>query len=480
MAMARAGSQAMIRALQAAIRGNLVRGAYRAGKGVAKYGGQAVGAYDTARMLSGKGGKRARSGPDGDDKVLKRTTNGAVVPSHNKGGKKNSLRGGGHGKFAGKFPKGNKKAMNKQSLTKYNVSGASTTRETVGTVADSDCVYIYAHTHAPIDMVYNISKALTRKLCEKAFKCKYTANEALVLGGTYSPTLGKYKWVITNVNLVTGAQNTQSGDIDGTTTLTNLATAVNVFLLKYSSGYGFVDSANAIEPFTLSVYKQLNTDTDSLLMVTLNLNDEHIDMQSTLELKVQNRSISASGSTSTDVVDSNPVQGYLYEFSSIPKTRDPVKLPTASTAGSVRAAKFGSIRYENGIQLIRGSELPSEYLEPIAAKSFTNCKGVARIRLEPGAIKHLFRTVKKRAPLIKFLQDFNVQTNDANVNIARVVKTIGGGVMLSFEDLINVNSTANISITYETEHRLGIRLYTRKSSVMVGDFTQNTFNNLPV
>lgn len=392
-----------------------------------------------------------------------------------------AVRGGGRGMYAGKLPKGKKKNMAKQSLSKYAVRGSTTTRETVGSVNDSDSVYLYFHKFAPSDLIYNISKALIRKLCEMAFKVHYTSFDNLVLGGNYSPITGSYKIVVTYVNVVTGAATTAAILIQDLTTLTVLAGTAGLLPLldAYSSGFGLVSGSNPIEPFTMTLYKTLTADTESILLASLNLNDEIVQMESTVEVKIQNRSISASGSSSTDVVDSNPLQGYIYEFGSIPKTRDVRNLAAgAGGIGADRASAFGSIKFENGLNLIRGSSLPSAYLEPISSKSFRNCKGVSKIRLEPGAIKNCYRKFKKSCNVVRFLQDFNLQKDSAVLADARIIKTLGGGVMISLEDMINVNSTAKITVTYEAEHRLGLRLRTRKGAVMVGDFTQSTYNNV--
>jgi len=392
-----------------------------------------------------------------------------------------NARGGGRGQYAGLLPKGKKKNLKKQSMSKFSTKGATTVRETVGSVQDSDSVYLYFHKFAPSDLIYNISKALIRKICEMAFKVSYTSFDNFVLGGNYSPILGAYKIVITTVNPVTGGDSATVLSIAASTTLTNLAGSGGLLpvLNAYSSGYGEVSANNPKELFLMSLYKTINSDADSILLATLNLQDEVCQIHSTVEVKIQNRSQSASGSSATDVVDSNPLQGYIYEFGSIPKTRDVFKVTSGSSAGSDRASKFGSIKFENGINLIRGSQLPSAYLEPISAKSFRNCKGVTKIRLEPGNIKNCFRSFTKSCNVLRFLTDFNMQTDSATLADARIIKTLGGGVMLSLEDMINVNATSQITVTYEAEHRIGCRLKTRKGAVMVGDFTESTYDNIP-
>lgn len=384
------------------------------------------------------------------------------------------------GKYKGKFKKGTRKAKAKQSMSKYTSTGSLIIRETVGTVQDPDCVYLYAHVFSPEDMIQNIARAIARKICEKSFKCKYASEDDLVLGGNRSPTLGNYLWVVTYVEHGDGTINTQTGTINNSTTLTGVATAIQLLLQNYSSGYGFTDSANDREPFTITVYKQLASNTDSVLLYTMNLCDEYCDMMCTTEIKVQNRSLSSQGLASTDLVDTNPIQGYVYEFSSIPKSRDMARLGTSTTGDQPEGTKFASITYLDGMNLVRGAEFNSTgYKEPVLSKQFYNCSGVGRVRLEPGDIKKRSIAFQKTANVVKFLQDMNQQRDTNVASTSRVIKALGGGVMFAFEDVINVNSSNLISLTYEVERRCGCYLKTRKSTVITPTYFTNTYNNAP-
>jgi len=380
-------------------------------------------------------------------------------------------------KFAGKFPKGRKKNINKQSMSKYARTGAITVRETVGTVTDTDCVYLYSHNVVPNDVMKLISEATCRKILERAFKTKYTSTSNYVLMGNYNATAGNYLLVLTYYDAVTGVDNSQViSTINGSTLLITCAEAMALILNAYSSGYGTTNAANPREPFLLSVYKQMDANTDSVLLATMNLHNEYIELYSSMELKVQNRSISASGSKDTDQVDSNPLQGYIYEFSSIPKSRDPLNDTGGTLVTTDRAYDFASVRYIDGMNLVRGTDLPSGYREPITARNFTNCKGVSKVRLEPGSIKNLYRKYHKSTNFVKFLHDYNIQVDQLNSN-GRVIKSLGGGVMLAFEDVINVNSSALITLTYEAERKAGVLLKTRGHTDITPEFVKSEFNN---
>lgn len=443
---------------------------YRAGKRALSAGAFAKGMYDQFRGRKRAKGKSPMSPPATPAKVV------GGVRSASKKWVSKAPRG--HmGRYQGKLkkPKG---STRKQSMIKYSSRGAVTVQETTGTVADPDSVYLYAHVLPPEHVMLAICKSIARKCAENAFKVKYTSLDNLVLQGNYSPTLGEYYQVVSYVNQVTGGITTVVQIITAVSTINTVAADLTTALYAYSAGFGLNNTSNAVEPFTITVYKRLSSNTDSLMLYTMNLRDEVMDLVSSLELKVQNRSLSAAGSSGTDVVDSNPLQGFHYHFTGIPKSRDQVGLQSGSTTATIRAAKFGSIQALDGINLIRGAELPQGYKEPVFSKTFYNCKGISKIRLEPGAIKRANMIYKKKMNVMQFIQKFQYLRDD-NTATARVVRTVGGGILLAFEDVINVNSTSNISVTYEKEHRVGCTLSTRKKGCIVPDFIQNTYNNVP-
>jgi len=398
------------------------------------------------------------------------------VPGRGKGTRTVVSRNG--QKFAGKFPKGKKKNLKSQSMAKFARRGTIRINETVGSVADPDSVYLYAHAVVPEDVIEVICEATVRKLLEKCFKTQYMSLSNYVLQGDSSPTLGNYLLVLTYYDAALGTNGTQASAITANSTVKNIADDLIPFLREYSSGNGTVSAINAREPFFISVYKQLSSNTESILMGTMNLHNEYIELSSTMELKVQNRSLSATGGADTEVVDSNPIQGYIYEFSSIPKSRDPLNIGSQPNPTTARSYQFNSIRAIDGMNLIRGSELPEGYKEPITARTFANCKGVSKIRLEPGSIKNCYRKYSKTVNFVKFLHDYNFQMDNGGSN-RRVIKTLGGGVLLAFEDVINVNASSNIKVTYEAERKMGCVLKTRGHTDMVPFFEQFTYDNVP-
>lgn len=380
------------------------------------------------------------------------------------------------GRYAGKYKKGKRKAMKRQGMAKYG-NGAIRIRETCGKVEDVDCVYLYAHSVVPLDTIKLVADVLVRKICERAFTKTYQNMTDLVLGGLVPVSTGGYTMCLKKLNTVSGVQIDSAFAFNGTKTLSELSDDLYPHLVFYSAG-GDEIVENVILPVTLTIYKEWSIpgSSDSLLIAQLNLNDELLEYESQVELKVQNRSVSAGGLSITDVVDVNPVQGYLYEFNSIPKSRDMVKQNTQAGSGIITGGLFSRIRAIDGMNLIRASQLPSGYREPIGAKTFNNSIGVRKIRLEPGNIKSTYKKYYKKINVVRFLELLNYQPETASDKIY-LTRTLGGGIMQAFEDVINVNNANTINITYEAEHKMGCRLITRKKRMIIHTYNSDVYEN---
>lgn len=453
---------------------------YAGARQVMKYGPMLAAASNAAKAYAGggKGSPPAYTSPKKRPRAGSSYSNGGGPAGGGRKLRKGKANKGFTGKYGGKFGKPSKVNINKQSLSRYSATGVTSCVETTGTVADPNCVYLYSHVHIPERLIAQVGDAVARKICEKAFKRNYTDLNDIILGGDFSPTLGNIMVVINLIDEANFAHSTSAVAIGAATTIQDVADAITTVFENYSAGYGLTSTSNAIRPNLITVYKQLSSNTDSIALYTMNLQDEFLDIMCMQEIKLQNRSLNASGGSSTDVVDSNPLQGCIYQFSGIPKSRDVAGY--SNTTAFERGSIFGSIYVENGMNLVRAAEIPTSlnYKEPIYAKLFNNCTGVTKARLEPGQIKKIGSSYQKNIGLLKFLEKFAYKRTTNTVE-SKVISTIGGGVLIAFEDVINVNADSDISITYEVEHRTGVSCYTRKKKVMLPHFYSNTYDNIP-
>ena len=200
----------------------------------------------------------------------------------------------------------------------------------------------------------------------------------------------------------------------------------------------------------------------------LNLKNEVVHMFSVSEMKIQNRSLAASGSESTEAVSNNPLVGRLYDFKGgVPRSRtmDCAPLEYIGVSGVVlaRAAQFdanlGGVTYK----------------EPPLPKLFSNCVGASMIRLDPGSVKQDKMVVKYNKPLLTFLKKMGDPISYATNNNYKWL--IGKCRLFALEDVINVNATAKIEIAYEVNREYGCFLTTMKPAHAQGDYQQITVNN---
>lgn len=382
----------------------------------------------------------------------------------------------GEGKFAGKFRKAKKGKF--QLQPKNSNKGFTYVRETVGTVSDPNCCYIYSHVFCPSDIVFAVSCGIARKICEASFDCKYAQITDLVLGGNASPISGNYLLSETHTIGYLQSVGSSAFAINNSTTVANVGSWIRSVLDYYTRENRAADADNlrVLEYFTL--YKQLSANTDSLVVYTMNVSDEIVIIDGKVEVKVQNRSLSASGGSGTDVVDSNPVQGFVYDFTSVPKLRAALSKSTTTVFAEPSYSLFQDIRYNDGMNLIRGAQLSivGNGREPINGRTFYNCTSQGRIRLEPGAIKKCSKGFQIKMRLTKFLNNFGNAISPTD----RISDTMKGGLLLSFEDVINVNAAANITMTYEVEHMVTSMMKTVKNTPMISGFAAGTYDNLAV
>nr|WAQ80620.1 MAG: putative capsid protein [Cressdnaviricota sp.] len=415
-----------------------------AGKAV-PYVGAAMSAYEAGKMLYGAFKKKPRR-----------------------------VGAGVTGSYRGSFKKTSKKSKGLQ----YANKGVQETHEVHGTVEDPNCVYI---THVGVDafrLIQQVGQAILRKLFEKGGNTIVNIDDPLP---TISINSSQNQLIeMTTINGKTGVETVLAshrcavGD-----SLRIVAGIFNDEWLNYSSGFNNIGNGAAgvdtTHPHRFILYHQdFNTTIGDVMRCELFFADEIMCVQGTSEMKIQNRTNSASGTTSTDDVSANPVIGRRYTFSSIPKLRDK------------RGFKLASVPVANGVQLVRAAEILSSstnaavnlYSEPPVPNLFSNCTASSKLYIGPGAIKSGKVYYRKSMNFLKFLETIRLQYGTAPEFYCYT--TIFPCEMYAVEDLINVNPTQNIRLAYECNKTLGVYFKTRKRTRPLTSFIQQTFNNIPV
>jgi len=452
-------------------------------KGVSKaamYAAKASTAYNAAKYVAGKagnafGGKRAQS------QSRSRSSSSANT------GKVRLTRMA--GKYGGSFKK--PKRLSKK-INKFINKGFESTTEIIGTVADPDCVYVGASAISCMTAIECVAQALLRSLFEKCIGIPIT-NIKTPLQGYYNAAFPFYNsdgfrlqltWM--QVNNLTGEREVtiETGVTDSIFTLcgqqsSGIAATWPQYLqkLRQWAQRTVPADANTEIPLRLNIYRRDGNVTNFYVgSGGIDLRCVRVHYEATVAMKLQNRSLSAAGSSSTDVVDANPLQGYLYEFKggvpmfkNLDQASGTLRLNRMFDASAVLTARAATLGAIGG---------PGETnKEPPKPRFFSNCVKASKVKLEPGEVKKYFFTWKTNDRLLDFLRKINQET-DAGV-IIQTVNTPGKCCLFALEDMINVNLLNNIAVTYEMNRVDKCFITVSPFTVAQGSFHSLTVNDLP-
>jgi hypothetical protein len=373
-----------------------------------------------------------------------------------------------HGSYAGNFKKSRKTTT---PTTKYANKGMLQVSEINGSITDANIVYISHTAGDAFKIVQHSVTALIRKLFQKAGVTITSPDMILIKDGIPTRTAAGWLLELTSYNGASGVESSLINytTITGDTLLLVSAVFKNSFI-EFSSGYHSSTTGGAagndiiLKKFNLYQVNDLGS-VDSSLAASIELCDEILHVYTTSELKIQNRTLAADAGSDALDVSNNPLIGRNYRFNGMPKIRQ--------TANGVY--KLNTIPINSGIQLVKGGELPINMREPPDPSQFSNCKGSAKIKLEPGQIKMSKLTWKKSMNFLTFLSKLNIQFGTTS-NYA--YHTIVPCEIFALEDMINVTASQLINCAYETNQILGAYLTTRRRANGIQGFEQYTVNNL--
>lgn len=371
------------------------------------------------------------------------------------------------GTYHGKFKKPTAAGM-KESKAKFSSNGFMQTTEVTGSVNDPDCVYLTHTALVPVETIKIIVQALVRKLLKKAIGYNCTNVNEPIQAFTLN---ADWMVVLATESLDTGIDVNHQFATPSLCTIENIAVHYLPFFRAYAQGGAYDNVANVTELLYLQLFsRDVNgAASEFRLEGQLDLKDEIVHVYSKSNMKIQNRSLAASGSESTESVSNNPLVGRSYDIKGgLPKIRD--------TAVNV---VLNSVTPE-GVRLARAAEFSNAagnvYKEPPSPYLIVNCGGSSKIRLEPGAIKSDSITVTYTKPLLTFLKKMG-DPFYAVLNGNKYAHLIGKCRMYALEDVINVNATARIEIAYEVNREVGAYLTSRAIKHAQGTFSAVTYSN---
>jgi len=372
-----------------------------------------------------------------------------------------------HGRYGGKF----KAAVRKtdSGWTPYARFGYVDTQECNGLVADPNCVYVGHTAQATSFTIVNLTRSLIRQLFYKCINHDAVNYNEEIPGFSFSDTSNVFKIDMLYIDVPTGTVNIEASHTTADNdTIDIISNTFKPFFYTYSAGANSVAASNTKQPYKLEIYvRDGNTGTYWDYQGCLNLNECMVHVKAVSEMKIQNRSLSATGSANIDQVNNNPIHGYRYVCNGMPRSRD--KLLNI----------LGSINGFKGVITKRAAELdPSgtNYVEPPLPKTFVNIDKSSKVKLDPGDLKKSKLWYEKSMGFNTFLRKLQYLADAAS---DQIVKNLGQCEVFALEDQININSTENIQIAYEVNRKIGTYVTFKAHRFSTMGFVATTQSNEP-
>jgi len=384
------------------------------------------------------------------------------------------------GRYSGRFKK---RKLTKSKNDVYNRHGFVNVTEVNGTVSDPDCVYVGHSTMSGDRLLTLFLQATLRKLFKQFAGWNCTSVHEPIRGyegfGDGWKLILVLKDVQTGVITESGYETTTTDSIyrivgDTAGGVTPAWANLYNFWVNYIGASTITQSGSVQQPTRLMLYrKEVNVTSFWQFAGELYFPNEVIHYCAVSELKVQNRTLSAGGSSSTEDVSNNPIAGKLYSFNtSVPRAR-------VEGINIIEGAVDST-----GVITKRAAEFPigtvgTRMNEPPDAKVFRNCTKAANILLQPGDIKKDVIVHKKRLPVYEFWERLDWRKNTGTVATAVQMKAEGRCSLIALEDMINVNAAQNISVAYECNRTQMMYLSTVKNQMAQGAFFAQTQSSVP-
>lgn len=367
----------------------------------------------------------------------------------------------GSGNYKGRFLKNKKRAIVKSSVD-FSKFGVSEKTEEFGEVDDNDTVYLITPCANDNRVILCLLNSIVKKLLMMGLKWTPTSWTDEIY---YGPGVSDINAAGLFINLYGGRPDLGGSDnsydmihtypfVNGDT-IVSVATQFLTQFLDYSQGDLSGNPNTEIYSMVLgqSLRNASDTGTQFTVLSVLYLDNEVAHWKGFSRLKIQNRTNSVTSSASTDVNDAKPLEGYIYEFSGLPRLR-------VNSTGD-----FKQMSVSRCTKTFGAATVPNDFKEPPPAKIFTNCKKKTRIHLNPGEIKEVTVGGSGSMALKTFLKKLNAQES-LDLTIHTMFKT----QMIALEELINSTDVNAVKIGFENAVSLSVTCTTKKKKMVTNPF----------
>lgn len=371
--------------------------------------------------------------------------------------------------YRGRFKKVKRKGLKEKA--RYAANGVMQVEELTGLVTDPDCAYIQAQAVSSKMLIKNIIGALIRKLFRKAginvsgwdddnFWAKAD------VPGTVGVDYVGYKIGLSSYNGINNIVGVyKEVNLDNFTTLRTITDEFYPSFLAYvEQAQNAAANKDVLEAFTLWRNISVTDPQQNIILAKLELGSARVTFESGIEMKVQNRTLSATGGGEADDVSASVVQGRLYYFQGPPRPK--VMRNQTNSLGTTGSWKFGKfLDGDNGVQSFGPNTMDTSYKEPPLPNQFWNVKRSSKVRLGPGAIKKCYlKEKRKNVPVLGLLKQIKYEVVDDTLDF--FMYNNWKTYLIALEDIINLNGSVEINLAFEVE---------RKTNVMVSEKKSYTF-----
>jgi hypothetical protein len=206
---------------------------------------------------------------------------------------------------------------------------------------------------------------------------------------------------------------------------------------------------------------------DVLLRDLRDLENGKLEVQVKQIIRVQNLTPNDDSSTALDVTGTNPIQGKIYDFTTVPMLRAGVQ-STHPGLDTLQDHTFAS-----GINVLGNiTETGSGGVlghPPNAGELFTNCRKVANVRIDAGHNKFKTTWFSFKGSLIDFMKRFKYGDNE---------RALGGGITyLGFENAFR-SGQDTVKIAYNRELSMSAYYRVTRKKPMLRHYQQNDMGDL--
>jgi len=368
----------------------------------------------------------------------------------------------------------------------YALNGMQSEREAYGTNTMNFCNYSGLSSALPRTVGRDIGVALMRWLMKKHYKQDYSDMEQIIRQPrvdellsnvtAYNPRFVRFyrETTLQTINTMEVAFTYTFNDVDTLRSFGDLF-ATSIFCnSSFGGGYSTGSHQHILKAYQFGDFDSVSNATTSdltgvtRLMAICYLDKQYCKYYSSATITLQNVTVSGGGSSSTDVINANPLIGKIFRMKGLlPKLKDNAR------NGLSKWNELQMSDPDNDGVLLPTTQPPGSWRAVPNADAFQNCKGYNTVILQPGEIKKQSIKFVYNGLLTDLIQGFG-QHEGLGPGLVRTPYIKGGFgtcLLFAFERQLRTGGTVavpdnSVSIGYHCDWSTGAVITGQGKTVM--------------